>query len=85
MNKARLFDALYGADPGPDAETLRTALRRLVFSEDGLVLIKMLSPCLRPVYRSKECHVPGFAEGRRSVLWDIIRIATNDRPPESAS
>jgi hypothetical protein len=78
MDKARLFEALYGADPGPDAETLRNALRRLVFSKDGLVLIKHFSPCLRPVYRPKEWHVPVFEEGRRSVLWEIIRLATGE-------
>ena len=75
---ARLFEALHGDGKRPDAKTRENALRRLVFSEDGFILIKMLSPCLRHVYRPKESHALSFEEGRRSVLWDIIRTATGE-------
>jgi hypothetical protein len=76
--KARLFDAMYGDGPAPDAETRRRAAFRVVSSEDGLTLIKAYNPCLRPVYNAKNEDVRAFTEGRRSMLLEIIRLATGE-------
>ncbi len=49
---ARLFMAMHGNGAGPGTEDRARAARRLVFSEEGLTLVKHFSPCLRPVYRA---------------------------------
>jgi len=75
---ARLFRAMHGNDPGPDAQTRKTAARRLVFSEDGLTLIKHFSPCLRTFINASSNVSHDHMEGRRSVLLELIRLATGE-------
>jgi hypothetical protein len=77
-DKARLFDALYGTDQTVDPETRKQAVRRVLLSEDGLTLIKTFSPCLRGRVNAENSHALAYAEGRRSVLLDLVRIATNN-------
>jgi len=84
---ARLFEALHGSDPRPDAKTRKNALRRLVFSQDGLTLIKHFSPCLQTRVNAFPGVSLEFMEGRRSVIMEIIRLATeqeiNNQPEDN--
>ena len=72
---ARLFVALHGTDPGPDEHTRKKALRRLLFSEDGLTLIKHFSPCLRANVNALSSEAQAFMEGRRSVILELVATA----------
>jgi hypothetical protein len=73
--KDKLFDALFGVGPAPDRDDVVRAAARVVFSPDGLILIRAMNPCLRPVYKAENGHTAGYMEGRRSVLLDIINYA----------
>ncbi|MFC4678703.1 hypothetical protein [Desulfovibrio legallii] len=81
--RARLFDALHGEAPRPDAKTRENAVRRIVFSEDGLTLMGTLSDCLRPQYGPFSAKDMAWREGRRSVLLELLRMALKEeRRPE---
>jgi hypothetical protein len=76
---ARLFEALHGTGDRPDIQTRKKAARRLVFSGDGLTLIKHFSPCLQANVNAFSRVSPEYLEGRRSVLWEIIMMATAEQ------
>jgi len=72
---ARLFEAMHGPGPRPGAKNAQNAARRLVFSEDGLTLVKHFSGCLQGGVNAFSNVSIEYLEGRRSVLLEIINLA----------